>query len=64
LGKYGDKAPSKPFSLFFPRAALPRCPAPSCPQAEMPVASIYPQFAVDNSILLNMPVDILWISGS
>jgi len=33
LGKYGDKAPSNPFSLFFPRAAPPNRLAPSYPQA-------------------------------
>jgi len=62
LGKYGDKAPSDPFSLFFPRAAPPSRLAPSYPQAERPDARIHPQNPVDNSILSNLPVNILWTS--
>jgi hypothetical protein len=64
LGKYGDKAPSNPFSLFLSprRAAAPTAVELSTGQRRF--ASIYPQFPVDNSILLNLPVDILWISGS
>ena len=62
LGKCGDKAPSDPFSLFFPRAAPPRPPRSSYPQAERPDARIHPQNPVHNSISLNLPVDILWTS--
>jgi hypothetical protein len=62
LGKYGDKAPSDPFSLFFPRAAPPSRLAPSYPQAKQPDARIHPQNPVHNSISLNLLVDILCIS--
>jgi hypothetical protein len=44
------------------RAAAPT--AVELSTGQLRFASIYPQFSVDNSILGNLPVDILWISGS
>jgi len=62
LARYGDKAPPNPFSLFLSPRRAAALAGPSYPQSQMPVARFYPQFAVDNLVLFNLPVDILWIS--